>query len=118
MKRKPINGHPLATASALAALLAVSATAPAGNWMGKVSPHDLEARGLPVPGADVHSADIVDTAVAADVVNLDSAQTVQGGSIAVDTASGVTVDGARVVQTDIVASNGIIHVIDAVIMPQ
>ncbi|WP_242475329.1 fasciclin domain-containing protein [Thiohalocapsa halophila] len=55
--------------------------------------------------------------MAADVVNLDSAETVQGGSIAIDTTDGVKVDGAKVVKTDIAASNGVIHVIDRVIMP-
>jgi uncharacterized surface protein with fasciclin (FAS1) repeats len=43
---------------------------------------------------------------------------VQGDMIAVDgTKNGVMVDQARVVQADIVADNGVIHVIDAVIMP-
>ncbi|WP_462328436.1 fasciclin domain-containing protein [Thiohalocapsa halophila] len=55
--------------------------------------------------------------MAADVVELDSAETVQGGSIAIDTTDGVKVDGAKVVTTDIAASNGVIHVIDRVIMP-
>ena len=54
----------------------------------------------------------------ADVVELDSATTVQGGSVSIDTSDGVKVDGANVVETDIAASNGIIHVIDTVIMPQ
>ena len=56
--------------------------------------------------------------MAADVMKLTSAQTVQGQSIAIDTADGVKVDGANVVQTDIVCDNGVIHVIDAVIMPK
>jgi uncharacterized surface protein with fasciclin (FAS1) repeats len=56
--------------------------------------------------------------MAADVVNLTAAKTVQGQSIAIDTAHGVKVDGANVVQTDIVCDNGVIHVIDAVIMPK
>lgn len=55
---------------------------------------------------------------AADVVKLTEAKTAQGQSvrIVVD-MSGVTVDGAKVVQTDIEASNGLIHVIDTVILP-
>lgn len=56
--------------------------------------------------------------MAADVVNLTAAQTVQGQSIAIDTAHGVKVEGANVVQTDIVCDNGVIHVLDAVIMPK
>lgn len=56
--------------------------------------------------------------LAADVVGLTSAQTVQGQSIAIDASDGVRVDEARVVQTDILASNGVIHVIDTVILPK
>jgi uncharacterized surface protein with fasciclin (FAS1) repeats len=55
--------------------------------------------------------------MAADVAGLDSAMTVQGQSIDIQTAGGVTVDGAKVVQTDIMATNGVIHVIDTVILP-
>ncbi len=55
--------------------------------------------------------------MASDVVKLNSAKTVQGQSISIDTANGVKVDNANVVKTDIVAKNGVIHVIDAVILP-
>ena len=55
--------------------------------------------------------------MAADVVGLDRATSVQGSSITIDTSEGVKVDGANVVMTDIEASNGVIHVIDTVIMP-
>jgi uncharacterized surface protein with fasciclin (FAS1) repeats len=51
------------------------------------------------------------------VVTMDSATTVEGSSITIGTEGGVTVDGANVVQTDIETSNGVIHVIDSVIMP-
>ena len=55
---------------------------------------------------------------AADVVGLSSAATVQGSSVTITVADGgVKVDAANVVQTDIEASNGIIHVLDAVILP-
>ncbi|HQZ38974.1 MAG TPA: fasciclin domain-containing protein [Vicinamibacterales bacterium] len=57
--------------------------------------------------------------MAADVVKLTEARTVQGGMVKVSTMGGnVMVDNAHVVQTDIAASNGIIHVIDTVIMPK
>lgn len=46
------------------------------------------------------------------------ATTVQGGDVTIGTEGGVTVDGANVVDADIEASNGVIHVIDAVIMPE
>ena len=55
--------------------------------------------------------------MASDVAGIRSARTVQGQSITVDTSEGVRVDGARVIKTDILASNGVIHVIDEVILP-
>jgi len=55
---------------------------------------------------------------AESVVNLSKAQTVQGEWLAVSTADGVMVDQANVVATDIVAENGVIHVIDAVLLPK
>ena len=57
--------------------------------------------------------------MAADVVKVTSAKTVQGGSVAVKVTGGkVTIDAANVVTTDIAASNGVIHVIDSVLMPK
>jgi uncharacterized surface protein with fasciclin (FAS1) repeats len=55
---------------------------------------------------------------AADVVKLKKAKTVEGQSIRIDAASGVKVDDANVIKTDIMASNGVIHVIDSVILPR
>jgi uncharacterized surface protein with fasciclin (FAS1) repeats len=46
------------------------------------------------------------------------AATVQGQKISIDATKGVTVDGANVVKADIETSNGVIHVIDAVILPK
>jgi uncharacterized surface protein with fasciclin (FAS1) repeats len=43
---------------------------------------------------------------------------VQGSELTVATGGGVTVDNAKVVKTDIVASNGVIHVIDSVVIPK
>jgi len=55
---------------------------------------------------------------AADVVKLTGAKTVQGQQVDITVKDGkVTVDGANVVKTDIETSNGVIHVIDSVIMP-
>lgn len=59
-------------------------------------------------------------AMAADVVKLDGkkVKTVQGSEAAIKVSGGsVTVDGAKVVKTDIACKNGVIHVIDAVILP-
>lgn len=48
-----------------------------------------------------------------------SVKTVQGESLTITTKNDrVMVDGARVVQTDIAASNGVIHVIDSVVLPK
>ena len=55
--------------------------------------------------------------MAADVVGMTSAETVQGSSLTIDASDGVKVDAANVVSTDIEASNGVIHVIDTVLMP-
>jgi uncharacterized surface protein with fasciclin (FAS1) repeats len=55
--------------------------------------------------------------LAKDVVKLTSATTVQGGAVKIDTAKGVMVNDATVTATDIQGSNGVIHVIDTVLMP-
>jgi uncharacterized surface protein with fasciclin (FAS1) repeats len=52
-----------------------------------------------------------------DVMNLKKAKTVQGQDIRIDTKSGVKVNNANVVKVDIETSNGVIHVIDTVILP-
>lgn len=53
-----------------------------------------------------------------DLSNNMMATTVQGGDVTIMTEGGVTVDGANVVTADIETSNGVIHVIDAVILPK
>jgi uncharacterized surface protein with fasciclin (FAS1) repeats len=58
------------------------------------------------------------TMMAADVVKSTSLPTVQGQSLAVSVNGGVKVDQADVVQTDVVADNGVIHVIDSVLLPK
>jgi uncharacterized surface protein with fasciclin (FAS1) repeats len=57
--------------------------------------------------------------MAAEVVGMNSAKTAGGQSVSISQKDGgVYVDNAKVVKTDIVCSNGVIHVIDTVIMPQ
>ncbi|MDB1124045.1 fasciclin domain-containing protein [Vibrio sp. kj40-1] len=57
--------------------------------------------------------------MASDVVNLTSAKTVQGQDIAIKVmGSKVMVNNANVIATDVAASNGVIHVIDSVILPK
>jgi uncharacterized surface protein with fasciclin (FAS1) repeats len=51
------------------------------------------------------------------VVTLSNAKTLQGSTVDISTSYGVKVDNAKVVKTDINASNGVIHVIDTVILP-
>ena len=56
--------------------------------------------------------------MAADVVKLEKAKTVQGPEVDIEVKDGkVKVDDANVVKTDIECTNGVIHVIDAVILP-
>jgi len=54
--------------------------------------------------------------LAADVLAADELVTVNGAPAAID-ADAVTIEGANIIATDIMASNGVIHVIDAVILP-
>lgn len=55
--------------------------------------------------------------MAADVITLDSATTVQGSSVSINVGDNVMVNDAVVTKTDIETSNGVIHVIDTVLMP-
>ncbi len=56
---------------------------------------------------------------AADVVTLKSAKTLQGSEVPIEVRDGkVMVQGANVVATDVIAGNGVIHVIDSVILPR
>lgn len=59
------------------------------------------------------------TVMAADVAKLHTAKTVEGQNVTIKATGGkVMVDAANVTKTDIVASNGVIHMIDAVILPK
>jgi uncharacterized surface protein with fasciclin (FAS1) repeats len=55
--------------------------------------------------------------LAADVVKMKEVKTVEGHSAKISTAGGAKIDAATIVKTDVMASNGVIHVIDAVILP-
>jgi uncharacterized surface protein with fasciclin (FAS1) repeats len=56
---------------------------------------------------------------AAEVTKLSSAKTVPGQSVSITALGGVvTVNQAKVVKADVEAGNGVIHVIDAVILPK
>ena len=57
------------------------------------------------------------TLLAVDVVKLGNATTKQGTVLKIDTTDGVVIGGAKVTKTDIVCKNGVIHVVDRVILP-
>lgn len=54
---------------------------------------------------------------ASDVIRLREAKTLQGQSIRIDASSGVAINSARVVRADVMAANGVIHVVDEVLLP-
>ncbi len=68
--------------------------------------------------ASVLTYHVVPGKVLAKDVKAGKVKTVQGSELTVTTAGGVKVDSANVVKTDIVADNGVIHVIDAVVLPK
>ena len=61
---------------------------------------------------------VVPGKVMAKDVKAGKVKTVQGSELKVGTTGGVTVDAAKVVQADVVASNGVIHAIDSVVLPK
>lgn len=68
--------------------------------------------------ASVLTYHVVSGKVMAADVKAGKVKTVQGSELTVTTVGGVMVDNAKVTATDIVADNGVIHVIDTVIMPK
>ena len=56
--------------------------------------------------------------VMAKDVKAGEVKTVEGQNLTIKTMGGVMVDNAKVTKTDIVADNGVIHVIDTVLMPK
>jgi uncharacterized surface protein with fasciclin (FAS1) repeats len=55
--------------------------------------------------------------LAADVVKLKSAKTVEGTEVKINSSNGVKVNDSTVTTADVAADNGVIHVIDTVLMP-
>lgn len=55
--------------------------------------------------------------MAADVVKMKSAKTVEGSEVKIDASSGVKINNSTVTTPDIAADNGVIHIIDTVLMP-
>ncbi len=97
--------------------------APTDEAFAKLPPGTLESLLKPENKAKLQSIltyhVVAGNLLAKDVVKLHSAQTVEGKSVTIKTENGgVMVDGASVTKTDIVASNGVIHVIDSVLLPK
>lgn len=61
---------------------------------------------------------VVPGSVLAKDVKAGKVKTVQGSDLTLSTSGGVKVDGANVVKADIIADNGVIHVIDSVVLPK
>jgi uncharacterized surface protein with fasciclin (FAS1) repeats len=61
---------------------------------------------------------VVPGVVMAKDVKAGKVKTVQGSELTLATAGGVTVNGAKVIKADVTADNGVIHVIDTVLMPK
>ena len=57
------------------------------------------------------------TIMAADAAKMTTAKTVNGQELKIDATSGVKINDAKVVTADVEASNGVIHIIDSVLMP-
>jgi uncharacterized surface protein with fasciclin (FAS1) repeats len=55
--------------------------------------------------------------MAADVVKLKSAKTVEGSEVKIDASNGVKINESKVVTPDVAADNGVIHIIDTVLLP-
>jgi uncharacterized surface protein with fasciclin (FAS1) repeats len=97
--------------------------APTDEAFAKLPPGTLESLLKPENKAKLQSIltyhVVAGRVMAQDVMKLDSAKTVEGQSIVIRRINGgVMVDNAHVIETDIPASNGVIHVIDAVILPR
>ena len=95
--------------------------APTDAAFAKVPPATLQALAAdPAKLRQVLLYHVVSGAVpAANVVKLTGAKTLNGASVTIKVADGaVRVDGATVTATDVMASNGIIHVIDSVLIPK
>ena len=97
--------------------------APTDEAFAKLPPGTLESLLKPENKAKLQSIlsyhVVAGNVLAKDVVKIHSAQTVEGQSIAIKTMKGrVMVDNANVTKTDIVTSNGVIHVIDSVLLPK
>ena len=96
--------------------------APTDDAFGKLPAGTLEGLLKPEKKADLQGIlkyhVVSGKVMAADVVKMTSAETLQGKSFAIQVTDGtVMADKATVTKTDIECSNGVIHVIDGVMLP-
>jgi len=93
--------------------------APTDEAFAKVPADKLEALGKDKEALrKVLTYHVVSGKVMAADVKAGPVKTVEGSSARLSTMGGVTIDKAKVVKADIAADNGVIHVIDTVIMPK
>jgi uncharacterized surface protein with fasciclin (FAS1) repeats len=94
--------------------------APTDEAFAKIPKADLDAllKNVPKLKAVLMYHVFVGNASSADLRQLKDLSTAQGGRLKIDTTGGLKVDGAKVVAPDVAASNGVIHVIDTVLMPK
>ena len=95
--------------------------APTDDAFGKLPEGTLDALLADIPALkDILLYHVVSgNVMAADVVGLDSAETLQGSAFSISGMGGkVMVDESEVIITDIVGSNGVIHVVDTVLIPK
>jgi uncharacterized surface protein with fasciclin (FAS1) repeats len=93
---------------------AAFAKLPAGTLESLLKPEN-KAKLVAILTYHVVPGKVMSSAIAGKSLKVDS---VQGSKISVEALSGVMVDKANVIQADIETSNGVIHVIDAVILPK
>jgi len=94
--------------------------APTDEAFAKIPKADLDAllKNVPKLKAVLMYHVFVGNASSADLRQLKDLSMAQGGRLKIDKSKGLTVDGAKVVAPDVAASNGVIHVVDTVLMPK
>ena len=94
--------------------------APNDEAFAKIPKADLDAllKNVPKLKSVLMYHVFVGNASSADLRQLKDLSMAQGGRLKIDKSNGLTVDGAKVVAPDVAASNGVIHVVDTVLMPK
>ena len=90
------------------------ATIPNHNDFGASAGGGRQATGLTVAGTAPNPIIYV---TSSDAMKLDRAKTLQGGELKISTDGGVHINDAKVIKADILTANGVIHVIDSVLLP-